>query len=53
MIALFRLALPVGIALFLLDLFNFVARQLERRQRREVADYEWLESWVDRLMRQS
>jgi len=48
MLALFRFALPVAALLFLLDLFNFAARLLERRARREVADYEWLENWVER-----
>ena len=47
MVALFRFLVPVGVVLFLLDLFNFVARFLERRARREAADYEWLEDWVE------
>jgi hypothetical protein len=50
MVALFRFAVPLGVVLLLLDVSNFVARFLERRMRREAADYEWLESWVDRLM---
>lgn len=50
MVALFRFAIPVAVVLFLLDVANFVARFLERRMRREVADYEWLERWVDQLI---
>ncbi len=50
MVALFRFAVPVAAVLFLLDVFNFVARFLERRMRREAEDYEWLEEWVEQLM---
>lgn len=50
MLALFRFAVPVAALLFLLDLFNFVARLLERRARREAEDYAWLERWVEQSM---
>lgn len=48
MITLYRFAVPVAVVMILLDIFNFIARLLERRQRRELEDYEWVEQWVSR-----
>ncbi len=50
-VALFRVGVPLIMLLLVLDVLNLVARQLERRQRREKADNEWLENWVERLIK--